>query len=163
MTPIKVFIGISERFRFLEGMTERSILANTSAPVEIHHLYPEVEEGCTGFSNVRFGITDGIHLDVDMIVLGDIAELWEYRQKGKYVCLEDGETAVGVIHDCHHNCKNKRELHLLPRAPVIPMEWNTTDRVEPGMKLLHFTNMHTQPWFADHPNKEAVAIYDQYK
>lgn len=159
---IPIYIGISESFRFLEGMTERSILKHTNADVEIIHLYPEVESGCTGFSDVRFTIKKGIYLDVDMIVLGDIAELWEYRRDNKFVCMRDGSTAVAVI-DCEHNCTNKKEHHLLPMEPIIPSEWNTEDRVENGMKLLHFTNMHTQPWFFDHPNKEALEIYDQYK
>ena len=159
---IPVYIGISERFRFLEGMTERSILKNTNADVKIVHLYPEVESGCTGFSNVRYTIKKGIYLDVDMIVLGDIAELWAYHRQGKFVCMQDGSTAVSVI-DCDHNCTNKTEQHLLPKESIIPREWNMEDKVELGMKLLHFTNMHTQPWFSEHPNKEALKIYDEYK
>lgn len=159
---IPIYIGISERFRFLEGMTANSILRNTNTDVEITHLYPEKEEGCTGFTNVRYGIKKGIYLDVDMIVLGDIAELWEYRRDKKFVCLQDGSTEVSVI-NCSHNCKNKREHHLLPLEPIIPIEWNTKDEVISGMKLLHFTNLATQPWFFDHPNKEALKIYDEYK
>lgn len=159
---IPIYIGISERFRFLEGMTERSILKHTNTDVQITHLYPEVESGCTGFSNVRYTIKKGIYLDVDMIVLGDIAELWAYHRPGKFVCMQDGSTAVSVI-DCEHNCTNKHEQHLLPKENIIPPEWNTEDKVENGMKLLHFTNMHTQPWFFDHPNKEALKIYDEYK
>ena len=87
--PIPVFIGISERFRVIEGLTERSIRAHTSNPVDIQHVYPAVEEGCTGFSNVRYQIRYGIYLDPDMIVLGDIAELWSYHRPGKFVCMAD--------------------------------------------------------------------------
>ncbi len=159
---IPVYIGISERFREMEGMTANSILRNTNADVQITHLYPEKEEGCTGFTNVRYNIKTGIYLDVDMIVLGDIAELWSYRRDNKFVCLQDGSTEVAVI-DCNHNCTNKREHHLLPLEPIIPIEWNTKDEVISGMKLLHFTNLATQPWFFDHPNKDALKIYDEYK
>ena len=74
MLSIPVFIGISQRFKRIEGLTETSILANTSAQVDIVHLYPAIESGCTGFSDVRYQIKHGIYLDVDMIVLGDIAE-----------------------------------------------------------------------------------------
>ena len=159
---IPVYIGISERFREMEGMTANSILRNTNADVQITHLYPDKEEGCTGFTNVRYNIKKGIYLDVDMIVLGDIAELWAYHQPGKFVCLQDGSTEVSVI-DCDHTCSNKREHHLLPLEPIIPIEWNIKDEVIHGMKLLHFTNLATQPWFFDHPNKEALKIYDEYK
>lgn len=159
---INVFIGISEKFRCIEGMTERSIIRNTDAKVNIIHIYPEVEAGCTGFSNVRYDIRYGIYLDADMIVLGDIAELWSYSEEGKFVCMQDGSTEVAAI-DCSHLCRNKHNTHKLPLLPTIPAEWNVEDKVVDGMKLLHFTDLDTQPWFDDHPNKEAVAIYEEYK
>lgn len=161
MLPVPVFIGISERFRVVEGLTERSILENASVPVKITHIYPAIESGCTGFSDVRYQIRYGIYLDCDMIVLGDIAELWSYRQAGKFVCMQDGSTEVAVI-DCEHNCTNKREQHLLPKACAIPPEWNVEDKVIPGMKLLHFTDLRTQPWFYRHPDDEVMRIYQQW-
>ncbi len=142
-------------------MTERSILRNTRSPVDIRHLYPEVEEGCTGFTNVRYTIRRGIYLDCDMIVLADIAELWAYREPGRFVCLADGSSEVAVI-DCEHRCRRKREEHLLPKSARIPLEWNSKDELVPGAKLLHFTALDRQPWFHDHPNEAAVAIYRQY-
>lgn len=158
---IPVYIGISERFNRIKGMTERSILANTSADVEITHLYPDNESGCTGFSNVRFDIKYGIYLDCDMIVLGDIADLWAYHRPGKFVCMQDGSTEVAVI-DADHRCRDKYQQHLLPKEPIIPMEWNVEDKVIPGMKLLHFTDLKMQPWFYGHTNPEAVEIYKQW-
>lgn len=148
--PIPVYIGISKRFKCCEGLTERSILRNTTADVKITHLYPEIEEGCTGFSKVRWTIERGIYLDCDMIVLGDISELWEYRRTGKYVCMSDGSTEVAVIDG-------------KARLPLIPLEWNVEDKVTEGMKLLHFTDLNTQPWFYDHPNREAVEVWNNYK
>lgn len=165
---IPVYIGISDRFRFLEGMTEGSILAHTNGEVSITHLYPDVEAGCTGFSNVRYGIKRGIYLDVDMIVLGDIAELWSYRKSGKFVCLQDGATEVAVI-DCDHNCRNKHEQHKLPISCDIPKEWNVRDCDHYGegvpeyARLFHFTAMNTQPWFFDHPDPEHVALYEKWR
>lgn len=172
---IPIYIGISERFRFLEGMTAQSILDNTDADVEIIHLYPEIESGCTGFSDVRYTIRKGIYLDVDMIVLGDIAELWSYHREGYFVCMQDGQTEVSVI-DCIHHCINKHEQYKLPKLPIIPLEWNTVDGwydenrkavyrqgVPENTKLFHFTALESQPWFFDHPNKEAVKLYERYK
>ena len=168
MISIPVFVGISERFKCIEGMTETSILENTSAQVDIVHLYPIVEEGCTGFSNVRYQIKHGIYLDCDMIVMGDIAELWAYRKEGKYVCIQDGSTEVAVI-DCEsHSCRHKRELEKLPRSCDIPMEWNVEDiktkgDVPRGTKLVHYTKLETQPWIhGPHPNPYLDALWRQY-
>lgn len=159
--PIPVFIGISERFRVIEGMTERSIRAHTEAAVDIVHLYPAVESGCTGFSDVRYQIRKGIYLDCDMVVLGGIDELWSYRKEGKFVCMQDGSTEVAVI-DCKHFCTNKREQYLLPKVCSIPPEWNIEDRVTPDAKIVHFTDLKTQPWFHDHPDPDCIALYQNY-
>jgi len=164
---IDVYIGISHRFDCIKGMTERSIRRNTKSMVRIHHLYPEVESGVTGFTNVRYTIRKGIYLDCDMIVLGDIADLWEYHRLGKFVCMEDGSTEVAVI-DCLHKCRQKKEEKLLPKECIIPPEWNVEDyayknkALPKAMKLFHFTALDTQPWFYKHPNQEAVALYNQY-
>lgn len=162
MFPIPVYIGISKKFKVIEGLTKRSIELNTNTPVHIIHVYPIQESGCTGFTNVRYQIRRGIYLDCDMIVLGDIADLWQYRRKQKFVTLTDGSTEVSVI-DCNHNCANKHQEYLLPKVKTIPQIWNAEDKRVPGMKLLHFTNLKTQPWFYEHPDKKAVAIYEQYK
>ena len=164
---IPVYIAMTPRFEVIKGMTENSILANTEADVEIIHLYPEIECGCTGFSNVRYGIEHGIYLDPDMIVLGDIAELWAMRKPSRFVCMQDGSTEVAVI-DCKHLCHNKSQQHMLPKSCDIPPEWNVEDfqyyhRPMPdNMKLLHFTALDTQPWFHEHPNKEMVEIYKKW-
>jgi len=142
-------------------MTERSILENTNVPVNITYLYPKIEQGCTGFTNVRYTIEQGIYLDCDMILMADIAELWEYKRQDKYVCMVDGSTEVSVI-NCTHSCTNKHQENLLPKENSIPHCWNVKDKLIPGMKLLHFTNMNTQPWFNEHPDKLATALYRRY-
>jgi hypothetical protein len=48
------------------------------------------------------------------------------------------------------------------RRNDIPLEWNSKDAICPDMKLLHFTALANQPWFHDHPNSEAVAVYEEY-
>ena len=165
---IPIYIGISKRFDCIKGMTERSILENTRAEVDIIHLYPAIEAGCTGFSNVRYTIRKGIYLDCDMVILGDIAELWSFHKEGKFVCMQDGSTEVAVI-DCEHNCTNKTEQHLLPKDCSIPLEWNVEDfkyhntSLPENIKNFHFTDMKTQPWFFSHPNREALEIYGRYR
>lgn len=166
---IPIYIGISKRFKMIEGMTERSILAHTKADVKITHLYPKHESGCTGFSNVRYTIEHGIYLDSDMIVLGDIAELWEYRKPGKFVCMQDRSTEVAVI-DCKHNCRSKSQVTRLPMEASIPLEWNVEDYkyfpdspLPKDMKLFHFTSLDKQPWLFKHPNKEANELYKKWK
>jgi hypothetical protein len=169
---IPIYIGISHRFDMVKGMTERSILANTNAEVEITHLYPEKESGCTGFSDVRFQIDYGIYLDSDMIVLGDIAELWSYRKKDKYVCMKDGSTEVAVIDFRRRpsRCRRKSQINALPRSCDIPLEWNVEDYnyfpnspLPDNMKLFHFTSLPHQPWLYKHPNQYALELYEQWK
>lgn len=162
LSKIPVFIGISDKFEIVRGLTEGSILINASEPVDIQYIKPNPPAGCTGFTNARYTIKKGIYLDADMIVLGDIAELWTHRQEGKFVCMENGSTEVSVI-DCNHLCKDKHHEHLLPKICTIPNTWNVEDDVIDGMKLLHFTNLNTQPWFTKHPNPLATAIYEVYK
>jgi len=162
MFSIPIFIGISERFKSTHGLTERSILRNTKSLVNIKHVYPTNEAGCTGFTNVRYNIEYGIYLDCDMIVLGDIAELWSYHEKDKFVCMSDGASEVAVI-DCKHTCKDKHSEYLLPKSTVIPKCWNVEDKIKIGMKLLHFTNLKTQPFFYSHPSQDVIDIYNEYK
>lgn len=163
-------------------MTAFSIRENTQADVDIHIVRPQwygmAESGCTGFTNVRFAIPQlcrelgydyGIYLDVDMLVTGDIAELWAYRLPQKWVLLEDMSDEVSVISadlhypdkSCLHN-RHKGTLHRSNREPNIPLAWNCEDKVKPGMKLLHFTDLKAQPWFYEHPDSEAVALYESY-
>lgn len=177
---IPVFIASSERFKEIEWLTLQSIHDNTSEQVDVHVVRPQwygmKEGGCTGFTHVRwaipqicreYGYTFGIYLDVDMVVLSDIKELWDYRQRGKWVCLEDGSNEVSVI--CatlqypDKSVLHNRHKGTLPRGdhlPKIPLEWNCEDRLTPGAKILHFTDLKTQPWFYDHPDTEAVGVYE---
>lgn len=168
---IPIYIGISKAFDIVKGMTERSIRENTildESEYEIIHLYPEKESGCTGFSNVRYTIKKGIYLDCDMIVLGDIAELWSYHKPGKFVCMKDRSDAVAVI-DCNHSCRTKFQKGSLPLSPDIPLEWNVEDyryfdsELPSVIKNFHFTSLPHQPWFFPHPIPEAIELYEHYK
>lgn len=165
--PIPIYIAMTDVFERIKGMTEISILSHTTAEVDIQHVYPKSPAGCTGFSNVRFDISYGIYLDPDMIVLDDIAKLWAYRKTGKYTCIEDGSTEVAVI-DCAHQCRNKKQLNLLPMNSVIPKRWNVEDcdyldsPLPDDIGIFHFTAMKYQPWFNEHPNHEATELYKRW-
>lgn len=180
---IPIFIASSERFKDIEWLTPFSIRENTQSDTEIYIVRPEwygmKESGCTGFTNVRWAIPQlcrelgydfGIYLDVDMLVVGDIAELYGYAQRGKWVCLDDGSNEVSVI--CSTlRYPDKSVLHMrhkgtLPRGdllPRIPSHWNVEDKITKEMRLLHFTCLKSQPWFNNHPNKEAVSLYESYR
>lgn len=187
MDKIRVFIGSANKFKCCESAIENSILANTSAPVEIRFIRPEdlavPLTGCTGFTNLRYAVPElagfagyAIYLDVDMIVLGDIAELYSYASPGHWVCLQDGSNEVSVIScgthrhmprlaQMHHY--GKRELEAMTRKKkAIPASWNVEDKVQAGMQLLHLTDLKCQPWLESpeypHPCPEAVAIYEEY-
>ena len=184
MATIPVYVASSERFAVCEAAIVNSIKQNTNANVDVKIIRPEaigmVETGCTGFTNVRFAVPEllrndgyeyGVYLDVDMIVLADIEELYQYHWPNKYVCLFDGSTEVGVIHSgvqmpqisaLQH--MNKATLDaMLPKAPRIPKEWNVEDGYHENAKLIHFTDLKRQPWFYDgHPCPEAVEIWRTY-
>lgn len=180
---IPVFVASSNRFAEIEWMTPYSIQRNSSVDVRIHVIRPEdvgmQESGCTGFSMIRYavpelcrehGYSEAIYLDIDMLVTGDISELWQYRQPGKWVTLTDSSDEVSIISaEIKYPAKefihrrHRGTLHKADRVAGIPPCWNVEDRVEPDMRLLHFTNLDTQPWFHEHPCKEAVEIYRQYE
>jgi hypothetical protein len=182
---IRVFVGSNEPYREQERVLEYSIREHTDADVEITFMRPGENGltacGCTGFSQFRFCVPElagkrgyAIYLDVDMILLANIAELWVWRRAGKWVCLKNGKTEVSVI-DCTLRLPPKAQICGMQKAqaramvsqrmvPCIPPEWNVTDKVTPGMKLLHFTNLRTQPWLGkEHPNPEAMAVLREYE
>ena len=181
---IPIYIASHEKFAAVEPAIIRSIEENTSSPVHIQVIRPDYigmgPTGCTGFTNVRFVIPEllrrdgyeyGIYFDVDMIILGDVAELYEYKKPGKYVCMVDGSTEVAVV-SAEINMPTKNEIFYankqvlfdkLPLSKDIPSEWNVEDRLEAGAKLIHFTDLKCQPWFYDnHPCLEAVQLWESY-
>lgn len=184
---IKVFVGSHTPFKAAEAACINSIIANTTSAVEIQFIRPDdlgiAPQGCTGFSLLRYMVPEiaehrgfAIYLDVDMILLGDIAELFEYRQAGKWVVMENGDDEVAVI-DCtaftgfpsYKNLKGLRRSDLKPmckQVPVIPSVWNVEDSITDDAKLLHFTDLKCQPWMAKpeyrHPCPDAVAVWECY-
>lgn len=152
---IRIFIGSHKKFSRCEPVIKYSIEKYASQPVDIKFLRPEYygkqDTGCTGFSKMRWEIPricdykgHAIYLDVDMILMSDIAELWAYKSN-KTVLLKDGSTEVMVM-----NCSNTDSVKS------IPLEWNVEDySATPDdlitARLIHFTDLKCQPWFHEHP------------
>ena len=177
---IRVFIGSAHKYRPIEPVIEKAIRENASEPVDIEFMRPGesglISNGCTGFTMFRYAVPElcgyagyAIYLDVDMLVLGDIAELWQYRTRGKWACMEDGSTEVMVI-DCfaHHGIPSIHELNRMrkgqvhpPLYKVIPSEWNCEDAVHAEAKLVHYTDLSRQPWFALNRDDEAARLWHQ--
>lgn len=128
-----------------------------------------------------------IYLDVDMLVMADIKELWEMPQKAPYLCNGEGRTEVALI-DCagfaREDWPRIKEMKpaggtmgyyrlLMQRMGLLdeslPWAWNMCDRVAPGMKLLHFTSVPHQPYapyprmqYQKHPDQRAVRLWQDY-
>lgn len=106
---------------------------------------------------------EAIYLDADMLVYADIREVWDLPMGDALVLrLEDGQFSVlklqcaGVeqyrireLIRANHSYRTLMNGLFLPPESirrVIPNTWNCCDAVRPGMRLLHYTNMRTQPW-----------------
>jgi hypothetical protein len=184
---IRIYIGTAEKYRPIEGEIEYAIRSNASEDLDITFMRAGwrglAPTGCTGFSMYRYAIPEltgwhgfAIYLDVDMLVVGDIAELWEYRFPGRWSVLKDGSQEVMVI-DCRTNVvptvpflnRMHKSQIAIPERRVIPPEWNCEDCAPPGAKLIHFTDLSRQPWFTPDrtgpevdrltSNREAYATY----
>ena len=170
---INVVVGSHKRFEVAERVIQYSIKKNTSVETNIIIARPEYfgfpDSGCTGFSDIRYKVPDiardadfAIYLDVDMIVLGDLAELYSYARPGRYVCMQDGSTEVGVV-----DCKICGRPNT-PTYAAIPCEWNcedycATETEVANAKILHFTDLKNQPWDKVNPNKPMMDIWTQYE
>lgn len=181
---IPVYIASTDRFAVCESVICHSIEANTREDTHIQIIRPAdigmAETGCTGFTNVRYAVPEllrrdgydfGIYLDVDMLLLADIAELYQYCMTGRWVCLKDLSTEVSVISadirlpSIQQIGKiKKHELdRIIPKSAKIPLVWNAEDRYHEAAKLLHFTDLKCQPWFYDnHPDPQAVSVWKHY-
>lgn len=178
---IHVCVGTDQRMRRAEKVLEHSIRKHTDAEVEMHWMRAG-DEGWTDwrsqpslpyqagagkwatlFTGFRFCVPEvlgfegfGIYLDADMMVLGDIADLYSYRKSGSWASV-GGHMPVGVI-DCSkspgisidemrtHAFDIRQLITTVPLEPSIPPSWNACDVLRDDTKLLHFTNMETQPW-----------------
>ena len=166
---IKVFVGTdSDVHGDAEKVLEYSIRKNTTEEVELTFMNPGWKSAPTGFTTHRYMIPQlcnwegyAIYLDVDMLVLGDLSELMSYKQEGKWVICDTGryrdEVAVidcSIILPTEDELKSTEGKNLAKRTlrehylTTIPSAWNT-DTLSPKAKLIHYTNVRTQPWQPD--------------
>jgi len=166
---LKVFVGTDDMHGDAERVLEYSIRKNTAEDVELTFMNPGWKSIPTGFTTHRYMIPQlcnwegyAIYLDVDMLVLGDLSELMSYKEEGKWAICDIGRyrDEVAVI-DCSLNVlpteeqlKSSEGKALAKQAlrehysTTIPTTWNT-DTLSPDAKLIHYTNLRTQPWQPD--------------
>ena len=180
-----------------EKVIEYSIRENTKQEVDLDFIRPGYKNGATGFTNHRFLIPElcnyegyCIYMDVDMIVLGDLSELWEYRQPGKWVTTKKRDDvsvidcssfkdlpkldemkrfSAGRKFDMKYHKNTIRRLIGNRHTEKIPIEWNTCDTITEDAKLIHYTKLITQPWKPDptknyqpHESRAAVDLFFHY-
>lgn len=149
----------------------------------------------TPFSLFRYAVPainrfDGyaIYLDVDMVVLKDIAELYEFRREGKWSVAvnQDGDCVAVIdcscvlgdhewptVQDLKRGFVDKHRMRAIASkyyVKWIPERWNHHDRCLPNTALIHFTDVSSQPWqpypdrinYKDHPCQESCAWFRRY-
>lgn len=190
---IKIFVGCSANHEDAESQAvlEWSIAKHASEPFEITWMKHSTDPTsiwygwnstlwATPFSGFRWGIPHacgyhgrGIYMDSDVIVLADIAELWNQRmQHGKValakgggswrycVSLWDCEAMDGVVFPFERLRKvptsHREMVNYMASHPHMTQEfqgdWNCLDGIgytqffeRSNLKALHYTDMRTQP------------------
>jgi len=195
-----VFVGSDKRMTKIECALIASIFMNTSCSMNIFFMrhsenfnwnigrrYGNPYSGvgwATDFSCYRFavpGLCDkfykglaidrALYLDADMIVLGDLTELFNLHfDDGEVVKTVDGggmDVILWNINERNGFLKSNPDWLSLDemklsgnnfdfyvnkmnsdgkKTDVIPREWNCKDYCDKDSKLIHFTDMTTQPW-----------------
>jgi len=186
MQQIELFVGCSPNGEDAESqmVLEYTAKKNSSLPVNIHWMKHSDNSDsfwhgwksgswATPFSGFRWGIPEfcgfagqAIYMDSDMIVLGDLAELWNIPwndnaivmgKGGWRFCVSKWNCAraaavlpkVKIIRTTPH--AHRELVRQLPKHPqlqqTIDRQWNNfdgeTDNIE-DIKVLHYTNMSTQ-------------------
>jgi len=209
---IRIFVGTDERQEKADRVLEYTIRKHASLPVEITWMRagegmwskwkysPDIPDSGgwhTKFTCFRYAIPElcnfkgkAIYLDSDMVVLGDIAEIWSTPlSRGPWHCLSRKRTDVSVI-----DCARMKQSWWPPLSsmmrshkhgayfrgiiirngfldPSLPPEWNVIDEYKPRVtKLIHFSRVQTQPWKPwpegysyneSHACPEAVRVWEE--
>lgn len=152
----------------------------------------------TDFTNFRFAIPEAnnfdgraIYLDVDMILIRDIKEFFDepmdrpvmmtskgfdvmlfdttaFKDQDWWPSLEEMKKSSWNVNNYHHLLEEHKMI-----STSLPIRWNCCDGkgYDPEYTgLIHFTNMHTQPWkpfpkvfkYPPHPRPDVVEIFWQY-
>jgi lipopolysaccharide biosynthesis glycosyltransferase len=196
----RVFVGADRSQLLAVKVLEHSIKRHSSIPVEVLPMVdlpvpvpvdPRNSQR-TGFSFSRFCIPKlagyrgrAVYMDADMLVFGDIRELWEIpfndakvviqkevkhtefttakegapkqRMKQCAVMLLDCDRLNWRIDDIVAGMNEGRynyerlmfDLCILEEREInygVPFEWNSLEHYDNKTRLLHYTDMLTQPW-----------------
>lgn len=168
--PIPIFIGYDPRQPVSLSTLVQSIISKSSKPVAITPLVLETlpckRQGLTPFTYSRFLVPHlinytghAIFLDADILLNGDIAELWALREHDKAVQVVKHpkmkfEWASVMIFNGPHctvltpeYIETAENLHGIgwaddSRIGNLPKEWNHLvgyDDPNPDAKLIHYT------------------------
>lgn len=167
--PLKIFIGYDHRQPVSHSVLQHSLAKNSSAPVAITPLMinqlPIKRVGLTPFTWTRFLVPHlcgyrgwALFLDVDMLVLGDIAELFALRDdKHAVMAVKNDarfEWASLMLFNCGHPdnrkltpeyIENEDGLHGLKwtdKVGALPAPWNHIvlyDEPDSEAKIVHYT------------------------
>lgn len=212
---VKVYVGTDPNMGKAEIALEHSIRKASKGNVEIiwmdysrggiwgdwnigrEHGHPYSDKGwATDFSCFRFAIPEAngfkgraIYLDVDMILLKDIKDLFDIPMDKPVLIPPNGFDVI--LFDCSafKDLKWWPNLEMMQASGwkvhfytkllldhemvgLLPAEWNCCDGkdFDPNRTcLIHYTDMHTQPWkpypnvfeYPEHPHPQVVALWNQ--
>jgi hypothetical protein len=165
---LRVFIGYDPRQPVAYNVLQFSLIRRSSRPVAVTPLVieqlPITRTGLTPFTFSRFLVPQlcnfegwALFLDLDMLVQGDIAELFDLADENNAVMVVKSgarfEWASVILFNCGHPdnrqltpdyLETAKGLHGIPwteKIGSLPPEWNHLvmyDEPKPA-KLLHYT------------------------
>ncbi len=187
--PVRIFVGAHAHevlpLRVLEYSIKRHTQMNVLLKTVDNSLVTPSTDArfaaYTRFSFGRFAIPKlvgfrgrAIYLDSDMLVFGDIAEVWRTPFHGAKIVVEKftrrsrrrGRFTAVMMMDCATLRWDPDEIvgglgsdydyeELMSIYPLLeegdlqdrlPLGWNSLDRKTDATRLLHFTKIRTQPW-----------------
>jgi hypothetical protein len=193
--PVRIFVGAHPTEALPFKVLEHSIKRHTRLAVEMrtvdNSLAPTPTDvrflPYTNFSYGRFAIPKlvgyrgrAIYMDSDMLVLADIAEVWNAPFDGAKILVEKvtdasrgkGRLTAVMLMDCSELRWDPEEIvarlgidydyeELMSVLPLLkegelqdrlPVGWNSLDAMDEHTRLLHYTRIKTQPWvYPCHP------------
>lgn len=167
MTPLRVFVGYDPRQPVAYTACAHSILRHASRPVSITALklsqLPITRRGLTEFTYSRFLVPwlcnfqgPAVFMDADIIVTGDIAELFEHAGMNSVSVMQDQErfewpsvmlfqsgACLQLTPEYVQNPANKLFDFAWARSiGAFPKQWNQIvgyGKTDPDAKLWHYT------------------------